>query len=79
MANESYTVFNAMVDIVASPGKAFDGIKPHTKWLWWPLLIGIALACAVFAYYYSWVDFEWLVEETIRQIPAEDRAASEGA
>ena len=79
MANESYTVFNAMVDIVASPGKAFDGIKPHPKWLWWPLLIVIALACGVFAYYYNWVDFEWLVEETIRQIPAEDRAASEDA
>ena len=79
MAEKSYTVFNAMVDIVASPGKALDEIKLHTKWLWWPLLISIVLACCVFTYYYSWVDFEWLVEETIRQIPAEDRAASADA
>ena len=79
MAEKSYSVFNAMVDIVASPGKALDEIKPRTSWLWWPLLISIALACCLFAYYYSWVDFEWLVEETIRQIPAEDRAASADA
>ena len=79
MAEKSYTVFNAMVDIVAAPGKALDEIKPHTTWLWYPLLISIALACALFAYYYSWVDFDWLVEETIRQIPAEDRAASADA
>jgi hypothetical protein len=79
MSEKSYTVFNAMVDIVASPGKALDEIKLHTSWLWWPLLISIVLACSLFAYFYNWVDFEWLVEETIRQIPAEDRAASEDA
>ena len=27
MADNSYTVFNAMVDIVASPGKALDEIR----------------------------------------------------
>jgi hypothetical protein len=79
MTENSYTPFNAMVDIVASPGKALDEIKQHTAWLWWPLLISMALACAVFAYYYAWVDFDWLIGETLRQIPAEDRAASEQA
>lgn len=79
MAEKSYTVFNAMVDIVASPGKALDEIKLHTSWLWWPLLTSIVLACGLFAYFYSWVDFEWLVEETIRQVPPEDRAASADA
>ena len=79
MADNSYTPFNAMVDIVASPGKALDEIKKHTAWLWWPLLISMVLSSAVFAYYYAWVDFEWLIGETLRQIPAEDRAASEEA
>lgn len=68
-----------MVDIIASPGKALDEIKSHTKWLWWPLLISIGLASAVFAYYYSWVDFPWLVEETIRNTPVERRAESADA
>ncbi|NOR18532.1 MAG: hypothetical protein GQ538_00410 [Xanthomonadales bacterium] len=79
MTDNSYSVFNAMVDIVASPGKALDEIKQHTAWMWWPLLMTMALASGLMIYYYGWVDFEWLVEETIRQIPAEDRAESAGA
>ena len=79
MAENPYSVFNAMTDIVASPGKALDEIKDHTAWLWWPLLIIILLAASLFMYYYSWVDFPWLVEETIRQIQAEDRAESSDA
>jgi hypothetical protein len=63
-----------MVDIVAAPGKALDAVKPNTRWLWWPLLITILLAAGLFVYYYSWVDFPWMVEETIRQRPPEVRA-----
>jgi len=76
MADSSYSVLNAMADIVAAPGKALDEIKLHTSWLWWPLLITILLASSLMIYYYSWVDFPWMVEETIRQVPAEDRAES---
>lgn len=76
MTDKSYSVFNAMVDIVASPGKALDEIKQHTSWMWWPLLINILLACGLMVYYFGWVDFPWLVDETIRGIPAEDRAES---
>ena len=79
MNANSYTVFNAMVDIVASPGRALDEIKQRTSWLWWPLLLNMLLASALFIYYYGWVDFEWLVEETIRQVPQEDRAESADA
>ena len=74
MTSGTYSVFNAMVDIVASPGKALEEIKQHTSWLWWPLLITMLLASGLFIYYYNWVDFPWLVEETIRQVPAENRA-----
>jgi hypothetical protein len=79
MTNTSYSVFNAMVDIVAAPAKAFEQIKPHGRWFWWPLLVTIVLACALLAYYYSWVDFEWLIDRTIDQIPAENRAAGADA
>lgn len=74
MAANNYTVFNAMMDIVASPGKAFDEIKLHRSWVWWPLLVTILLAAGLFFYYYNWVDYPWLIEETIRQMPAENRA-----
>ena len=79
MTDNSYSVFNAMVDIVASPGKALDEIKLHTSWLWWPLLIMLLLASGLMIYYFSWVDFPWLVEETIRGVPAENRAESADA
>lgn len=79
MSDKSYSVFNAMVDIVASPGKAFDEIKQHTAWLWWPLLINLLLASGLFIYYYGWVDFPWLIDETIRQVPVENRAESADA
>jgi len=76
MTGNSYSILNAMVDIVAAPGKALDEIKLHTYWLGWPLVITLALAGGLFVYYYSWVDFPWLIEETIRQVPAENRAES---
>jgi hypothetical protein len=76
MTGNSYTVFNAMVDIVAAPGKALDAIKLHTSWLWWPLLISVLLSAGLMVYFYSWVDFPWLVEETIRQQLVDVRAES---
>ncbi len=76
MAGSSYSVFNAMTDIIAAPGKALEEVRQHTAWLWWPFLLAIAAAVGVFGYYYSWVDFPWLVDETIRQLPAESRAES---
>jgi hypothetical protein len=79
MSESSYTVFNAMTDIVASPGKALDEVKDRTSWLWWPLLTVILMASGVFIYYYSWVDFPWLIEETIRMQPVERRAESADA
>ena len=79
MAEKSYSVFNALVDIVASPAKALDEIKPHTAWLWTPLLITLALSAGMLVYFYNWVDFPWLVEEAIRQVPAENRAESADA
>lgn len=77
MSDKNYTVFNAMVDIVASPGRALDEAKAHPRWFWWPLLTSIVVTIAALCYYYTWVDFEWLIEETIRSIPPEDRAAAE--
>ena len=79
MTGNSYSVFNAMVDIVAAPGKALDEIKQHTAWLWWPLLTSVLLAAGLMMYYYNWIDFPWLVEETIRQTPIERRAESADA
>ncbi len=74
MSGNNYSVINAMVDIIASPTRALDEIRGHTAWLWVPLIISMVVSCAAFAFYYSWVDFDWLVEETIAGLPPESRA-----
>jgi len=74
MTSNNYTVVNAMTDMIASPSRAWDELRHHTGWLWVPLLLVIVLNCAAFTYFYLWVDFSWLVEETIRGLPPETRA-----
>ena len=41
---KSYGQFDALIDIIAAPGKAIEGIKGNTKWLWTPLLIIIVMS-----------------------------------
>lgn len=74
-----YGAFNALVDIIAAPAKAFDEIRAHPRWLWWPLSITVILTIAVFAYYFLWVDFEWLVDDVVRMTvkPGADPATAE--
>jgi hypothetical protein len=79
MSEQPYSVFNAMTDIVAAPGKALDEVKNHTAWLWWPLLINVGLAVAATVYYAYWVDMEWLIDDTIANLPpGTDPAAADG-
>lgn len=74
MSDNKYTVVNALVDIIASPTRALDEIRNHTAWLWVPYLLVAGVTTAVFYYYFQWVDFDWLIEETIRGLPPESRA-----
>jgi hypothetical protein len=77
MSDPHYSVVNALQDIVFAPKRALSEVKPHPRWLWVPLLIVVLTTAAAFVYYYSWVDFEWLIEQTLLAIPAADRAAAE--
>ena len=76
-ATGRYSVFNAMVDIIAQPSRALDEVKKHPRWFWWPLLLSLALGCAAFAYYTNWVDFEWMVDEVIRGAIAQGTPADQ--
>lgn len=68
MSDQNYSVFNAMVDIIAAPGKALVEIREHTAWLWWPLLLSLVVGIGATAYYIAWVDFDWLIEDTVRSL-----------
>lgn len=78
-ATAKYGVFQAMTDMIAAPGKALAEVRNHTNWFWWPMLTVIVLSIGVFGFYYSWVDFAWLVDEIIRTSlePGADPAAEE--
>jgi hypothetical protein len=69
MSNNNYSAFNALIDIIAAPAKALDEVKSRVAWLWLPLGISIVLAVGAFTFYFSWVDFEWLVDEMVRTLP----------
>lgn len=75
----NFSVFNTMVDIIAAPAKAMDDVKGRKGSFWIPLLIIILLPIGVLSFYFTWVDFPWLVEETVRmtvsQAPDADTAA----
>ncbi|HBK55382.1 MAG TPA: hypothetical protein DDZ76_03725 [Xanthomonadales bacterium] len=75
----NYTVASAFIDMFAAPGKAIDGIRSHLAWFWWPLLVVLLASAAIVAGYMVWVDFEWLIDQTVRMAvpPGGDPAIAE--
>lgn len=75
----NYSVGNALVDIIAAPAKALDEVKSHVSWLWVPLGISLLLTIIAVVFYNLWVDFDWLVDETVRTAlpPGSDPAAAD--
>jgi len=78
-AATGYSPMKAMMDIIAAPGQAMDGVRGHNSWLWWPLLTSLLVTIAITILYVMWVDFPWLIEETIRSLPADSPPESADA
>jgi len=57
---------NNLVDILTSPGEAFQALKERPTFLV-PLLAVILSNVALIFWYYSQVDYVWLIETTIAQ------------
>lgn len=78
MNTNNYGATNALVDIIAAPARALDEVRHHVSWLWWPLGISLLVTIAAFAFYFHWVDFDWMVDEMARAMPpGTDPAAAE--
>ena len=60
-----YGIGNALVDIIAAPSKALDEVRDRVSWLWVPLIIVLVLSVASQVIYLSWVDFDWLVDQSV--------------
>ncbi len=75
--NASTSAWSALLDIIVEPSKAFRGIEKNTKWLWIPLLLLLLGTMALFAYYYSVVDFDWYKAQTLAAMPADQADQAE--
>lgn len=53
-------------NIFVAPGQAYDNVREHTAWLWWPLLLVIAVAVAFMAWYMATVDVHWMMQQTLQ-------------
>ena len=59
----------AMGNIFVAPGQAYDQIREHTAWLWWPMLLVIATSLGFMAWYMSTVDVHWMMLQTLQHNP----------
>lgn len=53
-------------NIFVAPGQAYDNVREHTAWLWWPLLLVIAVSVAFMAWYMATVDVHWMMLQTLQ-------------
>lgn len=53
-------------NIFVAPGQAYDQIREHTAWLWWPLLLVIFTSAGFMAWYMSTVDVHWMMLQTLQ-------------
>ena len=56
-------------NIFVAPAQAFDDIRGHNGWLWWPLLIMIVATAAFTGWYLATVDIHWMTLQSLQQNP----------
>ena len=67
VSNLSSNPLNACLDVLTSPLDTFDAIKDKKGWSWAPFGLVIASTIALFLYYFSVVDFEWMINQMLEQ------------
>ena len=67
----------ACVDILTSPRETFDALKDKKNWSWVPFGLVIASSIALFLYYFSAVDFEWMMDQMLDQMAAQNEMSAE--
>lgn len=67
----------ASVDILTSPRETFDALKDKKGWSWTPFGLVIASSVALFLYYFSVVDFEWMIEQMLEKMAAQGDMSGE--
>jgi hypothetical protein len=55
-------------NIFLDPKQAFNDIRGHASWLWYPLLLSLVLCMGIFAWYYATADWDGIVQQTMDYI-----------
>ena len=74
MSSNSLT---ACLDILTSPLDTFDTIKDKKGWSWAPFGLVTASTIALFLYYFSVVDFEWMINQIFEQMATQQEMSAE--
>ena len=67
----------ACLDILTSPLDTFDAIKDKKGWSWAPFGLVTASTIALFLYYFSAVDFEWMINQIFEQMATQQEMSAE--
>ena len=67
----------ACVDILTSPRETFDALKDKKNWSWVPFGLVIVSSIALFLYYFSAVDFEWMMDQMLDEMSGEELQAAQ--
>lgn len=57
--------FSTMVNIFVDPGKAYEDIKGHNAWLWWPLVLTIVATIAMTVVFYTHADVAAMLQQQL--------------
>ena len=67
----------ACLDILLSPQNTFDTLKDKKGWSWAPFLLVIVTTVALFLYYFTTVDFEWMIDQMLEQMASQKDMSSD--
>lgn len=54
----SPSAFGSLLNIFLEPRKTFEDVRPHTAWLWYPLILALGALVVVFVSYYGTADWD---------------------
>ena len=64
----SASALGTLSNIFLDPKQAFEDIRGHGNWLWYPLLLTLLLCLGMFAWYYGTADWDAIVQQTMDYI-----------
>lgn len=77
VASDPSSALASLGNIFLEPKKALRDIRAHGRWIWYPLLITIALSVLLTVWYFSTVDMNWLGQQTLAQLSGKNLSADQ--